>query len=188
MNRLLAALTLAGALLLSSAGVASAQNWSVADPKGDVVTLTGNDDVPVPAPNRRAGDVWRTSISHTDTAVVVRVTMRAVPSADWFAVAAIRTPRGDFELTQTKIDGIRQLTLNKITGDGGYRGCTGKSSRIIGTALQMVVPRRCLGRPGAVRVGVGVAVLEGEERVHADDALRVGLGGEIRYSPLIRRG
>ena len=189
LRRLLAVLALAVAVLLSSAGVASAQNWSLADPKGDVVTFTGDDDVPVPAPNRRAGDVWRTSVSHTATKVVIRVTMQAVPTRDWMAFAQIRTPRTSFDLMQIKVDGFGGLSFTKTNGNGNEIRCRGKSSRIDGTALVFTVPRGCLGNPATVRVGVGVAVFDEDmEIIHADDALRRGIGESLRLSPLVRRG
>lgn len=188
-RRLLAVLALAVTVLVSSAGVASAQNWSLADPKGDVVTITADDEVPVPAPNRRAGDVWRTSVSHTATKVVIRITMQAIPTRDWGAFVEIHTPRATFELVQLKFDGFRGLILEKSRTGAEVR-CSGKSSRIIGTALVFTVPRSCLGRPGSIRIGVGVASYDADgEIIHADDALRRGIGAEaLRLSPLIRRG
>lgn len=190
LRRLLAVLALAVAVLLSSAGVASAQNWSFADPKGDVVTITSDDETPVPAPNRRAGDVWRTSVSHTATKVVVRVTMQAIPTRDWSAFATIRTPRTSFDLAQVKIGDYRGLSLTKTNGSGADVRCRDKSSRIDGTALVLTVARSCIGRPATVRVGVGVAVYDEDlEIIHADDALRRGIGLDaLRLSPLIRRG
>jgi hypothetical protein len=188
-RRLFAVLALAVAVLLSSAGVVSAQNWTLADPKGDVVTITDDVASAVPAPNRRAGDVWRTSVSHTSTSVVIRVTMQAIPTRDWSAFAEIRTPRTSFDLVQFKFDGFRGLSFSKTNGSGDEIRCRGKSSRIIGTAIQFAVPRSCLGNPASVRVGVGVAVYDEDlEIIHADDALRRGIGETIRLSPLIRRG
>ena len=190
LRRLLAVLALAVAVLLSSAGVASAQNWSLADPKGDVVSITEDASEPVPAPNRRAGDVWRTSVSHTATKVVIRVTMQAIPTRDWTAYAQIRTPRTSFDLVQFKFDGFRGLSFSKTNGSGAEIRCRGKSSRIDGTALVLTVPRSCLGNPASVRVGVGVSVYDQDmEIIYADDALRRGIDLEaVRLSPLIRRG
>lgn len=187
-RRLLAVLALALAVVFSSAGLASAQNWSLADPKGDVVTITDDASEPVPAPNRRAGDVWRTSVSHTATKVVIRVNMQAIPTRDWGAFATIRTPRTSFDLTQIKFDGFRGLSLTK-TNSGVDVRCRDKSSRIDGTALVFTIARSCIGRPATVRVGVGVAVYDDNlEIIHADDALRRGIGETLRLSPLVRRG
>ena len=189
LRRALAVLVLAGALLITSAGTSSAENWSSADPKGDVVTIAEDDPAPVPAPNRRAGDVWRTSVSHTTTTVVIRVTLQAIPSLDWTATAQIRTPRASFNLAHYRYGGHSGLSLIRTYGHGTEIRCGGKSSRIIGTALVLTVPRACIGRPGSVRVGVGVAVHDFDrELIHADDALRRGVGESLRLSPLIRRG
>lgn len=189
LRRALATVVMAGTLLVSSAGVASAENWSLADPKGDVATTAEDDPAPVPAPNRRAGDVWRTSVSHTSTTVVVRVTLQAIPSLDWTTTAQIRTTRASFNLAHYRYGGHPGLSLTRTYGKGIEIRCGGKSSRIIGTALVLTVPRACIGRPGSVRVGVRVAVSDfGRELTHADDALRRSLGESLRLSPLIRRG
>jgi hypothetical protein len=193
LHRVLAAVLLAGALLVSSAGVASAENWSLADPKGDVADLTLDDyedgNPPTPSPDRKIGDVWRTSISHTSRDVVVRITMQQVPRGNWSAFATIVTPRAQFFMVQSKFEGYRQLMLIKASGRGGPVKCRAKSSRIIGSALVLTVSRRCLGRPGSVRVGAQVSVYDDEaETIHVDDALRRGFGDMPRLSPRIRRG
>ena len=187
LRRLLGALAVAGALVVALPAVASAGSWSYADPKGDVVTQSIDDEQTVASPNRKAGDVWRTAVSHTRDNVVIRITMQAVPSADWMAFTTIRTPRTSFDLTQFKFGGARGLYLSKTNGDGDEVPCRSKSSRMIGTAIQLVVSRRCLGYPSTVRVGAGIMVV-GDEKVHADDALRRGVGDALRLSPLIRRG
>ncbi|MEV5003636.1 hypothetical protein [Nocardioides sp. LML1-1-1.1] len=185
-RRLGATLGLATALLVSSAGVASAQSWSLADPVGDVVTIHEDNSVSY-APSRAQGDVVRTTVSHTRTTLVVRLRMRALPRGDWSAFAVVRTPSTSFDLTQVKIGGTRGFVLTKTNGGKVVR-CAGKSARFDRTALVLTVPRSCLGKPRTVRVGAGVALFEGESVVHGDDALRRALGEDLRLSPPIRRG
>lgn len=193
LRRLVATLGLGSALLLTSAGTAAAQNWSYADPIGDVVSH--EDGGATTAPARAPGDVVRTTISHTRTKVVIRVRMRAVPRGDWTSSAMIRTPRAEFYLLQFKVDDYRGFSLVKLTGEGEVR-CAGKSARIDRTALVLTVPRGCLGNPRWIRAGAGVSTFDGsimadEEDLppaYFDDGLRRALGGELRLSPRIKRG
>lgn len=193
LHRTLAVLVLAGALLVTSAGVASAENWSLADPKGDVASMTLDDyeygGAPTDEPDRKVGDIWRTSISHTSRNVVVRITMQQVPRGNWSALARIVTPRAQFFMVQSKYEDYRQLMLVKASGHGGTVRCRAKSSRIVGSALVLTVSRRCLGRPASVRVGAQVSVFDdATETIHMDDALRRGWTDIPRLSPRIRRG
>lgn len=192
LRRALLLLVLPAALLISSAGLASAENWSLADPRGDVESMSISDDeesAPTPSPDRRIGDVWRTSASHTSRNVVVRITMQQVPRGDWSAFATIVTPRAHFFMIQSKFEDHRQLLLIKASGRGGPVKCRAKSSRIVGSALVLTVSRRCLGRPASVRVGAQVSVYDGAtETIHLDDALRRGWSDLPRLSPRIRRG
>lgn len=185
-RRLGATLGLTTALLVSSAGVASAQSWSLADAVGDVVKDAGDGSVTTVV-NQAQGDVVRTTISHTRTKVVIRIRMRAVPRGDWAAFAEVRTPRTSFDLTQVKIDGGRFFQVSKTNGGRPVR-CAAKSSRIDRTALVLTVARSCLGNPRTVRAGAGVVVFEGEDTAYGDDALRRAIGDDLRLSPRIRRG
>ena len=193
LHRALAVLVLAGALLITSAGTSSAENWSSADPKADVATMSLDDyedgNAPTPSPERTTGDVWRTSISHTSHNVVIRITMQQVPRGSWSAFARIVTPRAQFFMIQSKFEDYRQLMLIKASGRGGPVRCSAKSSRIVGSALVLTVSRRCIGRPASVRVGAQVSVYDdATETIHMDDALRRGWGDLPRLSPRIRRG
>lgn len=187
-RRLGATLGLATALLVSSAGVASAQRWTIADPAGDVVKVTETGTSY--AASQAQGDVVQTTVSHTRTKVVIRVRMRAVPRGNWGAVAVVRTPRASFDLLQLKLGDDRDFTLSRGGTDKELR-CAGKSARIDRTAVVLTVPRTCLGRPGKVRAGAGIAILEtdGEtETTYQDDALRRTVGENLRLSPWIKRG
>ena len=185
LNRMVVLLALAGLLVMSSAGVASAQTWTHTDPAGDVLTFSEDGADGVAAPDRRAGDVVRTAIAHGGRNVVVRAAMRAVPRGDWLAYVEIRTPRGAFEVTWVRAFGGREFTLERANGRNVR--CAGKTFRIIGNALEIVVPRRCLDRPRTIRAGLGVAVFGQNGASHADDALRTGLD-RLTLSPLLRRG
>ncbi|MEV5001829.1 hypothetical protein [Nocardioides sp. LML1-1-1.1] len=194
-RRLVATLGLSSALVLSSAGIASAQRWVHADPSGDAVTFTDDETAPTVAPDQKQGDVVQTTISHTRTKVVIRVRMRAIPRDDWMAFGVIRTPRASFDLIQMKLAGGRHFGISKGDSERDVR-CAAKSSRIDRTALVFTVARSCLGNPRWIRAGVGIATFDGsflEEdeddlATYADDALRRSIGEDIRLSPRLRRG
>lgn len=194
-RRLVATLGIITALILSSAGLASAQRWTHADPSGDAVTFTDDDESEfVVDPERKQGDVVQTTISHTRTKVVIRVRMRAIPRDDWGAFGVIRPPRATFQLMQLKFGGARHFSITKNDGERPVR-CAAKSSRIDRTALVFTVPRSCLGKPRWIRAGVGVASYDGsfldeDEDIasYADDALRRSIGEDLRLSPRLRRG
>ena len=194
-RRLVATLGLAVALVMSSAGLASAQRWSHTDASRDIVTFAGGEDDPVlaVAPDRDEGDVVSTTISHTRTKVVIRLRMRTVPRGDWVATAQVRTPRSTYYLHQVKFDDERHFT---IFADSDGPRCTAKSSRIDRTALVLTVARSCLGNPRWIRVGAAIITFEqnptDDEEVdgvsYVDDSLRRTLGGDLRFSPRLRRG
>lgn len=185
LRRLVAVLALAGALLVSSAGVASAQTWTHTDATGDVLTFSGDSESAVASPERKPGDVVRIAIAHGGRNVVIRAAMRAVPRGDWLAHAVIRTPRGNFVVTWARLLGEREFALERANGRNVR--CAGKTFRTVGNAVEIVVPRRCLGRPRTIRAGLGVAVFGQAGTTHADDALRTGVD-QLRLSPLLRRG
>lgn len=194
-RRLLATLGLSTALVFSSAGLASAQRWTHADPSGDAVVFTDDETAVTVAPDRAQGDVVQTTISHTRTKVVIRVRMRAIPRDDWEAFGVIRTPRATFQLIQLKYGTSRHFGIVKSEGFRPVR-CAAKSSRIDRTALVFTVARSCVGNPRWIRAAAGIASYDGsalsddDEDVtgYADDALRRSIGDDIRLSPRLRRG
>jgi hypothetical protein len=55
------------------------------------------------------------------------------------------------------------------------------------------IPRWCIGRPRWVRVGIGVVTMPTSDgadsgTIYADDALRHGIGEDVRRSPRVYRG
>lgn len=198
LHRFFSIIGLAVALVLSSAGVASADRWTTTDATADVTTATSTThtnvvDHPtqlVPAPDRVEGDVLRETVKHTRSAVVIRLTLRQVPTGDWIGWTTIRTPRRSLDLFHMEFGGNRWTSLTKTVGNGEELPCAGTSSRVKGTTLRLTIPRRCLGNPRAVRVAAGIAVYDDGMRIaHVDDALRPGYDASgFWFSPRIRRG
>lgn len=198
--RLVATLGLALSLLLGSAGLAAAQNWSGGDAGGDVLRVTGDSSLAavvqpegrIAEPSRVRGDVVRTSVSHTRTRVVIRITMRAIPSGDWIGMTTIRTPATSYDLFHMRFDRRTWTSLTKTHGNGRELPCRAKSSRVDGRTLILSVSRACLGKPRVVRVGAGVAaVAVGVRLAYVDDAGRRGAYTDIAHlqlGPRLRRG
>lgn len=197
---LVATLGLTLGLLLGTAGLASAQNWSGGDASGDVLRVTGDNSLlavvqpegRIAEPSRVRGDVVRTSVSHTRTKVVIRITMRAIPTGDWMGMTTIRAPSTSYDLFHMRFGGRSGVSLTKTHGNGRELPCRAKSSRIDGRSLILTVSRACLGKPRVVRVGAGVAaVASGVRLAYVDDANRRGAYADITHlqlSPVLRRG
>jgi hypothetical protein len=198
LHRLLSIVGLSAALLLSSAGVASAARWTTTDTTGDVTTATSSTDNNVvdhptqlvPAPERAAGDLVGEVVKHSRSSVVIRLSMRQVPTGDWIGWTTIRTPRRSLDLFHMQFGGKRWTSLTKTVGNGKELRCAGMSSQVRGTTLRLSIPRRCLGSPRAVQVAAGIAVYDDGMRIaHVDDGLRPGYDASgFWFSPKIRRG
>lgn len=193
LHRLLAVLGIAVALLVSSAGVASSEVWVTNDAAGDVVAFEydGESEEMVPAPEQASGDVRRFAVSHTARHVTIRVTMRRqLPKEDWMVFERIKTPRGAFDLMVFRFGFGGGVSLSKANSMREV-GCRGLSVKYDANAVQIAVPRRCIGRPSVVRVGAGVSSFTGDDesgRAYADDALRSAVGEYLKLSPPVRRG
>jgi hypothetical protein len=183
------------AVLTPSAALADAVGHS--DPAGDVRSIPWNDgDIDIHAlstaePTAALGDVLRVRVSHRSSSVQVIMKFRALTRTgfvqehtfqfltptrnrivfidavpgNWAGKATMRTPQ---------MKKVRCSLSHKI--DYAHR------------TVRLTVPRSCLGRPSAVKVGSGTIVANGT-KVYFDDARRVG--GEFNdpfvFSPKVRR-
>lgn len=194
--RMLSILGLAVALLLGSAGLASADSWSHTDATGDVLDLaladhdvTGTSAVP----DRAEGDIHTVAVKHARSQVRIRTLMRALPvGRGWVTVGHIVTPRARYEVRGVFLsEGGRALVLVRKPGRketatrcAGLRGVFDRSSGLVG----MRVPRSCLGNPRWVRVNVSVYDWNGDASTYADDGMDpVGWEQQV-LSPKLRRG
>lgn len=193
LHRLLAVVGLAVTLLVSSASAASSEVWVTNDATGDVVAFEFDEESQemVPAPEQASGDVRRFAVSHTARYVTMRVTMRRkLPKEDWLVFERIKTPRGAFDLAVFRFGFGSGISLTRANGMRELR-CRGLSVKYDANAIQIAVPRRCIGRPSVVRVGAGVSTMTSDDetgRVYADDALRSAVGEYLKLSPPVRRG
>lgn len=192
LRRTAAAVGLAGALLVGSAGVAAAESWSYTDGAGDVRSYLYDeeaeylDEVGSPAPERTIGDVRRFAVSHQTSTVALRLTMRkGLPRDGWYVNWRIKTPTSVYELIVARFEFGGFVFL--VKGTSGPVKCKALAVKYTSTSIQASVPRSCLGNPSAIRVGAGVQTEEGD-RAYVDDALRAPVGDYLKMSPPVRRG
>lgn len=187
LRRAVATVGLTSALLVSSVGVADAEVWSTTDAAGDVRSYHVETEEEGVAPEQAAGDVRRFAVSHTARHVTLRLTMRKkLPKQDWMVFERIRTPRAAFDLTVFRFSFGGGVSFTKANGFKEQR-CRGISVKYDANAIQIAVPRRCIGNPSVVRIGAGVSTQD-SERFYADDALRSAVGAYLKLSPPVRRG
>ncbi len=107
-------------------------------------------------------------------------------------VAQIKTNKLSYELVLFKSEGLGLAGgFGLTTKRGKTIKCAGKSKEISVTddLIEMSVPRKCLGSPRWIKVGIG-AINYIEPDFFGDDALRSGIrtDGDLVYGPKLKRG
>lgn len=198
-----ALVVLLGSLSLAFPGAAAhAALYSHNDATRDVIweACPGEDDAECPSedvfdPSVREGDIVRANIRHQARRVLVRLKERQVSAAGyrshyvrvvtdagierWVSVHA--TP-GQLQPSSIELYDARK---DVVRCSGLWAGADPATDLVT-----VIVPRRCLGHPRWVRVGVGVETMEeelsGELR---DDLMKAGaISATLALSPRIRRG
>ena len=204
--RALAALTGAATLTIVGMSPASAAYWSHDDTIGDVVAQTDTFDETTgevqegdltPAPDNTDTDVASVTVDHRAHRIVLKTTLRDLTAASGIAVYDIRTGARHYGVMQRlgKKDqafGFPAFDLSRANGKPVR--CAGVERNVDRAAnvATVNIPRHCLGLPGWVRVGTGVAKIEATETSFgflADDALTdASVLDELVMSPRVRRG
>jgi hypothetical protein len=170
---------------------AHAGSYVLPDATGDVGS--SKDDGPyVRTPSRAEGDVRSSAVSHARRRVVVTVAYRQLSQTTQITgqIARLRTNRGR----------VRDVVVYAQPGNWGGRTSMEKPSgrRVkcrVGMSIDYAadritvsVPRKCLGRPRWVRVGIGAVTFE-DDVVFADDAMTNATPGNTPVlGPVVRRG
>lgn len=190
LRRAVAVLATAGTLTLSGTATAHAERWSHTDPAGDVVHFYFESEEGVPAPAHERGDVRRVRLAHKDSRLVARFSMRKAMAGDHYFAYAIRTPKGEFELSRFRQAGAKSVVVLTEEGRETPIRCSGMEWAIDRerATVAVSIPRSCIGRPRWVRVGIGVVSTVEPGAGYADDALRSGIGPGLRRSPRLYRG
>ena len=161
------------------------------DPASDVSSSTGDGPF-VRTPSRIEGDIRSSGASHMPRRVQVAIGFAQLTQSTELTghLFQLRTNKGR----------VRVVTV--LAGPGHWAGRTvmqkpnGRRVRCrFGTRIDYVtdrvtvsIPRRCLGRPRWVKVGI-IAVTIEDDVFFADDALTDGiLRANPVYGPIVRRG
>src|SRR4051794_12600750 len=187
------------ALLVSIATVivpttASADSYVRSDPSGDVVKAVFDPDGTVRQPGRKDGDIVASGVSHGPRRVHVALRMRDIGRSggrETISASRFRRKKRVREVTLTADPRSGQGHVNVYNRRGNNAPCRGVRWSISypDDLVTLSIPRRCLGRPGWVRVGMGVANLVGHEPdLYSDDAMTNGVDHDpVVYGPRVYR-
>jgi hypothetical protein len=184
--RTVAALACAAGLLLTAPGLASAADLVHTDPARDVQVESLDNGRTQDAATERRVDIRRVAIDHGPASLVIRLRTRgALPTRRMFLGAQLKTPAGRFDVMYLKFLGESGVSLTRRTDEVPCEGLTATLER---KAVTFVVPTACIGTPGWVRVGVGVAQMRKQKIVMDDGFSRAAVGDDLRLSKRIARG
>jgi hypothetical protein len=161
------------------------------DATGDV--SSSKDDGPfVKTPSRAEGDVRSSAVSHAGRRVVIAVAYRQLSQTTQITgqIARLRTNKGLVRDVVIYAQPGAWGGRTSMEKPGGRRVKCRMGTRIdyVGDRVTVSIPRKCLGRPRWVRVGIGAVTFQ-DEVVFADDAMTNGaLGNYPVLGPVVRRG
>ena len=175
-------------VLVALPGTATADRERSRDAIGDMWSSPVGTVDYTPAPSHVAGDIVSTRVVHAPRAVWIRIRLRELDTDNNgnFHRIAIKTDR---RFRYVEIDALPDHWSGSVrtTGPAGRPVPCAVRHRI-DYALNQVrvrVPRRCLGKPAWVRVGVRSTVA-GALRVFTDDAHSRGVPSTIALGPRVR--
>jgi hypothetical protein len=181
---------LAAFLLVTGAAPSVAQTEDSRDPAGDV--LSGpyfSDDLPsTPEPARRLADITRTTVT-LGSDLVVTTRFRGLAATghqefSWF----IATSEDEFPWNASLVakPGRDQGRFSLIDPIANQPGCGTAVLDRAARAVTLAVPASCLGDPAWVRIGSGVMVFVGTNRIYSDDARRnAGVRHGWKFGPKV---
>jgi hypothetical protein len=182
----------AAAATVGLAGPAQAQTWDREDAVGDTwrYTYTGSEETGAPAPEASHNDIAAVSARHARRVSVTATGVDFTRETE-VLIYQIRDGRRQVWVLQ-RVGSDRGQSLVAFRGRRECRSARGSVDRAADVAT-VSVPRRCLGQPDTVRVGVGVVSYEEVNRRRLDILLDDGLldgepQDELTLSPRIARG
>lgn len=161
------------------------------DATGDVSSQTG-DGPYVRTPSRVEGDVRTSGVSYAGRRVTVAIGFAQLTQTTEVTghLFRLRTNKGKVRDVSVLAGPGQWAGRTQMTKRNGKRVRCALGSRI-DYAIDRVnvsIPRKCLGKPRWVRVGIGVVSLENDV-FFADDALTNGvLRANPIFGPIVRRG
>ena len=160
------------------------------DPVGDVALSPVGTNAYIPAPNQVQGDITATRVVHGRRAIWIHIRLRELDTTGNgnFHVVSILTPSRTRTIEVDAFPGHWEGRAS-VTDAHGRAAVCAVTHRIdyIRNRVLMRVPRKCLGKPRWIRVGIRTTVA-GTLYVYADDARSTGLGPALRYGRRIPVG
>lgn len=196
-SRTLAAFAGAAALTITGMSPASAANWGHDDAVGDVQSQTetfeGDEGEQTSAPDNTDTDVTRVSVSHRSHRVVLETALRDVTANSGVVVYDIRTGDRRYSVLQRLGTDRTWPAFDLSRANGDHVRCPGVERSVdrAANSATLNLPRRCLGRPRWVRVGVGVAKVDAATETTftllGDDAMQDAvISDDLALSPRVR--
>lgn len=199
-------LALALPLALLAPVAAHAERVVVEDAVGDVrfIDLAADKDGPR-VPYHVTSDITRTVLEYDTSGLEITAHFRDLQNGPLLRMdVRVRTPRGAYYMTMTRIAGKR-IRLTFVRRSGGEVECARLAGRFdgAGDTVTMSIPAECLGSPRWVQVGVmatdtSLEALEDPEDpedpedeivIYVDDAQRDTLRKRgISLGPQVHRG
>lgn len=195
---------LAAGLSLGSAVAADAQNLTVRDARGDMVSLTESVDgatTQTPAPEVSNGDIVRSVFRHERRRISVRVKFADLERVDGLrmdVVQLVTNERLHRDVLVVAGPGMRRGDAQMSAPRRDVR-CRGLRWRIDYdlNVVRVSFPRSCVSNPRWIKVGMGSALVTELSNpdptsgaLYLDDAQRSGSVSEyrMRWSPRLHRG
>ena len=186
------ALTTTLAVLLPAA--AEAASYVTPDTTGDVLKIDSNDNT-TKQPDVTDGDIVRSSVAHGKRRVTVAMSHRDLvsPTSNDINVSIFRIGTNKRRIRWVQViataghtSGV--ATLQKSSGHRvkcrGVRWNIDYPTHVVSAS----VPRRCLGNPKWVHVGMATGKLSSDDVVYLDDAQTNGYFGENpKWGPRVYR-
>jgi hypothetical protein len=188
-RRVLLVALVGAALLLALLPAAEADRLRRSDARGDVGVADDGGD-PVPAPRRRDPDVRRASLAHHNHAMVLRLRFRDIlPEKRRWLGAFIETP-GDESYSVTvrwRRSGTFTVSIEH-SPDVVWCPLLAAAVDTDRDVVRLRIPRRCLGSPRWMRVGILIERPVRDGLWASDDPLRDGTTGTSAMSRRLFRG
>ncbi len=210
MKKLATTLALATVFAAVPASVAHADSYVRRDATADVVSIQISEPTPedpdrgseeevlVPAPERREGDIVSSAVRHSGRKVVLKMRYRSLSrttdlAGHLFSIRTNEKVRRDIAIVAGPRMWRGQAEVTSRRGEVRCRGLR-KHISYARDQIRVVVPRRCLSNPRWVQVGMGAMTFKGDftsetmdffaDDARTNGALRdnLGWGARVRHN------
>lgn len=183
----------AGAVVAIVLAIAATPAHAASETYRDAVkdVTVSNDHSEKVDPNATDPDIIRTRNTHGTRMVTTKVTLRDLGYGGHQVAMQVNTPHGSYTVRGTK-GGVFKDEVVVVPPPSRTVPCSGGSFRVDRKRATMTlrVPRRCVGNPRWVRIGVATMALSRGGVAWVDDSRGKGLllHDQLRLGPRLTRG